>query len=335
MSERYSILSPMLLSEQGEIALKAYQFFLFTNNQEFRKELNLPVGPDITPLSVDKFIRWLKKDHPEIERRAQIIKGLLRRLERAGILMDVGSEPGFMLGLERCYYATKELTSLEIQNALWLTEALGLSFAAMYLTPSVVHLTGKTKDGDEHGATGIFLNTNTIVTCAHVLDDMTLDSVVKVGNNVPISIKKQISHKTIDVGIVQLEEAVNIIPRGVGWGKGEVLDEVIAMGYPPIPKTIATPLTVQRGEVTGYAKGTDGIEYMLFSSIARPGDSGGPLISRRGLVVGIVTRLLERHREEADPMSFFPFSAAIPAHLVRKAVGELDPDLVFPWETYT
>jgi hypothetical protein len=51
-------------------------------------------------------------------------------------------------------------------------------------------------------------------------------------------------------------------------------------------------------------------------------------------VVGIVTRLLERHREEADPMSFFPFSAAVPTNLVRQAVAELDPNLEFPWETY-
>jgi Trypsin-like peptidase domain len=333
MSERYSNLSPMPLSEQGELALKACLFFSPLTNEKFRKELNLPVGPSITPLSVDKFIEWLKKDHPEIERRAHIIKDLLRRLERAGIMVNAGSEPGFLLGLERCYYAVKESNSLEVQNALWLTEVLGLSFAAMYLTPSVVHLTSKTKEGDEHGATGIFLNNNTIVTCAHVISDMTLDSVVRIGN-IPIGITKQLAHEDIDVGIVQLKQAVSHIPRGVGWGKGEILDEVVAMGYPPIPQTTATPLTVQRGEVTGYAQGTDRLEYMLFSSIARPGDSGGPLISRRGLVVGIVTRLLERQPEKADPMSFFPFSAAVPAHLVQKAVAELDPDLEFPWETY-
>jgi Trypsin-like peptidase domain len=220
-----------------------------------------------------------KKQCLEVWLRPHAIGRLLRRLERADILVDAGSESGFWMGLERCYYTVQAPSALQGEGTLWLTGALGLPFAASYISGGVVHVTGKNKYGDLNAATGFFINSNTIVTCAHVISDMTLDPEVRIGNT-SVSIKNQLAHEKIDIGIIQLEQAVDI-PRGVGWGKGEVLDEVIAMGYPPIPQTTATPLTVQRGEVTGYAPGTDGLEYMLFSSIARPGDSGGPLISRR------------------------------------------------------
>lgn len=71
-----------------------------------------------------------------------------------------------------------------------------------------------------------------------------------------------------------------------------------------------------------------------FSAIARPGDNGGPIVSMRGNVLGLVTRSLERPREASDLMPMMPFFAAVPATEVRRAVEEIAPDIQIAWEDY-
>lgn len=74
----------------------------------------------------------------------------------------------------------------------------------------------------------------------------------------------------------------------------------------------------------------------LFSAIARPGNSGGPVVAMDGRVVGIVTRSLERDKEEADFMAPMPFFAAVPSKLIAQALTELDGGgTSLPWEDWS
>ncbi len=78
----------------------------------------------------------------------------------------------------------------------------------------------------------------------------------------------------------------------------------------------------------------DGHPVELFSAIARPGNSGGPVVSMDGRVVGLVSRSLERPREEADTISPMPFFSAIPADVIRDSFRGLTNGIELPWETY-
>jgi S1-C subfamily serine protease len=73
-----------------------------------------------------------------------------------------------------------------------------------------------------------------------------------------------------------------------------------------------------------------GQNVFLYSAIARPGNSGGPIISLTGNVVGMVTEELKE--ETDDPAS--SFYAGIPASEIAAAVSELGVAVTLPIEDY-
>lgn len=64
-------------------------------------------------------------------------------------------------------------------------------------------------------------------------------------------------------------------------------------------------------------------DYFLFSARTSPGNSGGPVINDKGMVVGIVTQqLLEK---DAQNRGKLPYFAAVPSHVI---VGFLNEEVL-------
>ena len=138
----------------------------------------------------------------------------------------------------------------------------------------------------------------------------------------------------IDVGVIRFEPPVDVALPDLLFRDAELLEDVLVAGFPSVPTVIERRVTFQRGEMcqlnvpTIWRNNVD-----LFSAIARPGNSGGPLVTLEGNIVGLVTQSLEREQERADRMSVFPFFAAVPASDVRKQFESLT-GIQLPWETY-
>jgi hypothetical protein len=98
-----------------------------------------------------------------------------------------------------------------------------------------------------------------------------------------------------------------------------------------VPLSIEPALVMQRGEVTTPAvKLLNGHEVFLFSAIARPGNSGGPILSETGHVVGMVTEeLVEKSSDFC-----MPFHAGIRTTEIARALLDLDSSFTVPVENY-
>jgi S1-C subfamily serine protease len=102
-------------------------------------------------------------------------------------------------------------------------------------------------------------------------------------------------------------------------------DEVYVFGYPRVPMTAEMALTVQRGEVVNPAAETipDRQKIFLYSAIARPGNSGGPIVAQDGRVIGLVVEdSAEAPSTDAGPTAA-PFYRGIPSSEVIRAMDDL------------
>jgi S1-C subfamily serine protease len=89
-------------------------------------------------------------------------------------------------------------------------------------------------------------------------------------------------------------------------------------------------LVLQGGEVSvEQMTSLHGHELFLFSAIARPGNSGGPILSESGHAVGIVTQELSEQDSRDQP-----FHAGIATATLAQAIRELDCGVCLPVETW-
>ena len=73
-------------------------------------------------------------------------------------------------------------------------------------------------------------------------------------------------------------------------GEASVGDEVIAVGF-PIGLELAGPATFTDGIVSAIRDLGD-IKYIQTDAVLNPGNSGGPLMNKQGMVVGICTSVI-------------------------------------------
>jgi S1-C subfamily serine protease len=106
---------------------------------------------------------------------------------------------------------------------------------------------------------------------------------------------------------------------------------VFTAGFPPVPFSREPVLVAQRGEVTVPDLTTyDHRRLFLYSAVARLGNSGGPVLSLSGHVIGLVSDSLH-HQSQPNSTGFY---AGIPTAQILVAVHELVPQIELLIENY-
>jgi S1-C subfamily serine protease len=112
------------------------------------------------------------------------------------------------------------------------------------------------------------------------------------------------------------------------------------MGYPPLRGMREAPLISQKGEINALSKDWGNCDCITISSTVRPGNSGGPVISHNGYIVGIVTQYANSaDAVSADKDGFkdnhsIPFYNAIASTGIVQILSELDNSIPILFENY-
>ena len=328
MSSRYSKLSGLSIEEQVQFSVALCEFFAPLNEKNMRKELSLPINEKvIKPLQIVNFFTFMENSGHDLWPKMQRIQELIEILKQKYILQSRGG-----VDIKESFIFMKELTIREKKGLLWLGAVLGKQYIGYQIEKDIVYIEGITSKGDISVGTGILISNRYILTCAHVVDDMKVSHVVIRKNK--YTIKKTYSHEIVDVGVIYLNIEVEMMVKDLAFRESKLLEEIVIAGYPTIPRSLAPCYTLQTGEISGHISETmDKYPMDLFSAIARPGNSGGPVLGIDGCITGIVTRSLERQQEESDAMAVIPFFASVPSSEIYKCVKELISYEV-NWESY-
>lgn len=144
--------------------------------------------------------------------------------------------------------------------------------------------------------TAFLIENDYLITARHVIEKSQNVKIMSSSGKVIPAPQSICFHKNQDVDVAVLNYSVgtfdDIHPMKIGTGN--VLDEILSLGYPSIQGDIKGILVSTTGQIAATTNlHTDGKDYdiHIITAKVKGGNSGGPIINRMGMAVGIVTSL--------------------------------------------
>ena len=285
------------------------------------------------PLDVNAFLQYLETtaSFNKTPSALRVVK-ILEEMELAGLLVVVGESKPSFAGFGKHYLYLPTIDNFR-QGPFCLVPVLGPEYIYHLCAPILVHITGR--NGDEIvSGTGIVVDEGHILTCGHVISEMTIDQhQVFQSQRYEITDAMIFQHANVDIAVIRVDGPRLSKPTGIVFQAPVVAQPVYTLGFPKLPGLRDASVTIQQGSVTNASvTSLSGDSLFLYSAIARPGNSGGPVVSADGYVVGIsVADSIGLYSNET---AFSPHYAGVPAQEIVKAVTELGLGIDLHFESY-
>lgn len=173
------------------------------------------------------------------------------------------------------------------------------------------------KSGEIGFGTGFFIDSTTIITCAHVVENH--EKVYVTNDEISSVAFIELVRKNVDLAILRSlgnsQFHLELEDEYVRVG-----DEVYAVGYPLgillLSNTGSMAPSVSKGIISRVGARVEGfdLELLQFDAPVNPGNSGGPLLNTKGKVIGIVNAGIPH----AQNIGF-----AIPSTHIKKLIKDL------------
>jgi len=149
----------------------------------------------------------------------------------------------------------------------------------------------KTEKTTSKSGTGFVISSSGhVVTNQHVVDGCIGDIQGNLSGEAPVKLRLVSSDDTNDLALLQapnpFKEIATIRDKAIRPG-----DSVVAIGY-PFHGLLTSDFTVTTGIVSSLSGILNDTRYLQISAAVQPGNSGGPLLSTGGEVVGMVAAKL-------------------------------------------
>ncbi len=246
---------------------------------------------------------------------------LLERMVSVGLLTRVTGRPGIW-GIGESQYLNFGPTD-DRGDSMNLVLALGPDFLYRLCEPSLVHIAGE-KDGVASAGTGIVVDERHVLTCRHVVSDMEVNPEQEFQDR-EYEITDELIHRhsKIDMAVIRVNGPLLTPLPGLVLRPPIVAQAVFALGYPKLPGLQRAYVTMQPGAVTNESVTSCwGDSLFLYSAIARPGNSGGPVMSDDGYLVGM--SIADAKAEYSNEKEFSPHYAGIPSQVLFHAMDDLE-----------
>ena len=329
--------APWGLEARILLVTTACKFFDVNRIVEMRTAIGQKIRPgeDTRYLSAGEFLEYLNVREvfpkpPNVFRVTQVLEllveaGILTRITGAGgsAIQMTGIMPGryMFTGMVDGHRAQFRVVSV-----------LGPEFLYRLCEPVVAHVAGTDGNGDPVAGTGLVIHEKHILTCRHVVCDMKLNPTQRVQGQ-DYEIGSLHCHPRFDIALLRMSGPSLAPVAGLFFQQPIVGQDVYTLGYPKLPGLREASVTMQPGAVTNeLVTSLAGDPLFLYSAIARPGNSGGPVMSRTGYVLGL--SIGDSIGQYPGEDAFSPHYAGIPAQVLVQAVQDLDVGIGLPFESH-
>lgn len=338
-----SMNAPWGLESRKNLVVAAGVFFDPVRYVQSCEAIGKTPASTVRPFSLRDFLTYLEKQavFPKSPNAFRVMQ-LLKKMVDGGLLHHMGKEVGGnALSADRFIYLNTVANHKSTHGAFWLTPVLGCDFLYHLIKPGIVQITGRNKAGDSRAGTGLIVDSHHILTCRHVVCDMKVDC-QQTFQGVDCAVESQsiYCHNRDDVAVIRIEQDLEPV-GGMVWQPPVIGQTVYVLGYPRIPQTSHdSPVTLHPGAVTSESVQlfSEEIQF-LYSAVSRPGNSGGPIVSETGYVIGMVSKDLTYGRgsqndNQDDVTLFAPHYAGVPSDVIVQALKDMQLGVQIPFEEF-
>ncbi|MYH34839.1 MAG: trypsin-like peptidase domain-containing protein [Cenarchaeum sp. SB0669_bin_11] len=328
--------APWGLKTREKLVALASRFFNANNISASHAAIGkaLPNEGNPRPVTASDFLNYLNVTgaFPKTPNAFRVL-ALLESMASHGRLMRAGQDMSSIAGLGN-YYLYMPTPQAAKRGLFGLVGVLGPEYLFELCAAVLMHITGKNEAGDAVAGTGLVVDERHVLTCRHVVADMQIDSVQAIqGRQYAVRSDEIHAHPNVDVAVMRLDGPPLTPLSGAVFQAPNVAQTVYTLGYPKLPGLRDASVTMQPGAVTNAAvTSLAGEQLFLYSAISRPGNSGGPVMSDDGYVVGLSIVDATGSYDAGD--AFSPHYAGIPGQVIVSAVEDLGLGIDLQFEAF-
>ena len=325
--------SPWGLASRRKLVISARRFFSLAKLADHHALIgnDTPAGGEQQWLNTYDFLTYLEiRGVFSKPPNAFVVAQQLNLMAAKGLLTVVGNPSRF--GGVDGHYLMIEQPGEARRGALACASVLGPELLYHHCKPGLVHITGRNGDGDAVAGTGIVVAPRSVLTCRHVVSDMEVDSAQTFqGKECQVSDASIHRHPNLDIAVLQVE-GPSLDPLNEAVFRTPIVGQTVhTLGYPKLPGIREATVVMQPGAVTSPSvTSLSGDRLFLYSAISRPGNSGGPVMSDDGYVVGLCIE--DSAAEYLSGGPFSPHYAGIPGPIVVEAVRDMSVGVDLPFQ---
>lgn len=265
----------------------------------------------VIPFSIEDIAKHFSEETNVINLRMTC-----QKLMNEGILLPAGNDQSNMIPILSERYIALEVndTLLNYGSYDFVVEgflSIREKFKKSILCVEVIDKRDITTNG-----TGFIISDTHFITAKHCIEGMKNVRIVHEEKLIPKDIFFP-KEDNLDFCVINFDGTPFKDYAKLRLANGKILDEVIVMGYPPIPgfdaiqvadlSHIGAIMNVSKGSIVAYEKSyLDSNNYFLINSKVKGGNSGGPVINKYGQVIGILTNvpLSSENKNELDKLGY-------------------------------